>query len=267
MKKIFSWRHLIAITLLTGTLIAVNLFGFSNNIKNFFYSFSSPASKFFWSAGDEISDFLAGFLKAKGLKEEAERISVENQNFFSQIVKLSDARKENEELRKALGLNLDEGYELELANIVGKDVSRDSILIDKGRGNGFLSRGMPVINSEKVVVGRIGEVFNSFSEVVLITNKDSSFDSKMFDKEVYGLIKGKGSLNLAMEMIPKEKDILIGDLVITSNLGGVFPGGFLVGRVSEVTKSDVATFQTAEIEPYFKVNELKTLFVIKDYMR
>jgi rod shape-determining protein MreC len=254
---------IIVIALITA-FVFLNLTGFSKPVKNFFYSFSQPIQKTLWKTGDNVSDFFGGILEIKIMKKELEAVYLENQALRGQIAALKELKKENEDLRNALNIGLEKDFELELAQITGKDVSQDSILVDKGSKDGIL-KGFPVITSQKILLGRIGEVYENFSEVILISNKDSSFSAEIQDKDASGIVKGEGNLRLYLDLIPKNKEISKGEFVITTALGGIFPKGILVGEITEVKKTDIQPFQTAEIKPSFKIEELDSVFIIKHF--
>ena len=118
---------------------------------------------------------------------------------------------------------------------------------------------MPAITEQKVLVGRIKEIYDKFSKVMLISQKDSSFDAE------FGIVRGQGNLKLLYDLIPKEKEIFQGDIVVTSALGGIFPQGLLVGKIRKVKKNDVESFQQAEIQPGFNVSQSERLFIILDF--
>ena len=158
-----------------------------------------------------------------------------------------------------MGIGLQKEFKLALTQVIGKDMSQDFLLIDKGVKDG-ISENMPVITQQKVLVGRIGETYDKFSKVMLISNKDSSFDAKVND--ISGIIKGQGNFKILFDLIPREKDLFQGDIVVTSALGGFFPGGLLIGEIKEVQKSDVEPFQQAEIESFFDISQTETLFII-----
>lgn len=244
--------------------LILNLTNFSDGIRNFFYLVSSPAQKTLFKTGDNISSFLSGIMEIGTFKKEIENLHLKNQELIHEIINLKDLKKENEALRDALKIGLEKDFKIEMANLTSKDISQDIILIDKGEKDGIL-KGMAVITPQKVLVGLISEVYDNFSDVILITNKKSSFDVKIVDKEIYGVAKGQGNVKLSLEFLPKEKEISRGDLVETSALGGVYPKGLLVGEVNEVKKSDVEPFQTAEVLPTFNLKKLDILFVIKDF--
>jgi len=252
------------IVLLITFFIVLNLTGLTKEIKNFFYLISSPIQKTLWRAGDNISDFWGGIFEIKSLKKEVQILQLERQELLSQIVSLKELEKENKTLRTALNIGLEKDFQLKLSQVVSKDTSKDSILIDKGLKEGIL-KGFPVITSQKTLLGRIGEVYRDFSEVILISNKESSFNAKISEKEIYGVVKGKGNLELYLDLIPKDKELFKGEFVITTTLGKIFPKGILIGSIKEIKKSDIEPFQTAEIKPGFDLKKLDSLFVIINF--
>lgn len=257
-------RIFLFFVLVVLVFVAINLTGASLHIKNFFFGISSSLQEVFWNAGDGVSDFLAGFFQRSYLEKRANDLELENRRLLGEVISLGDLGKENSLLREALGISLEKEFELELCRIISKDISQDSLLIDKGAEDG-ISKDLPVITSQKVLLGRIGEVYSNFSEVVLITNKDSAFDAVVFEKDIYGIAKGEGSMEVSLDLVPKEEDISEGDLVISAALGGIFPKGLLVGRIKTVEKTDIKTFQTAELTPGFDLGLLEEIFIIKKW--
>lgn len=255
----------IAAVLLVVFLVILNLADTQlKGIKNFFYLISSPVQKTFWQAGENVSDFFAGILESQTIKEENKKIYFKNQALLAENLLLKELKKENETLRIALNLELAKDFQLKLAKVVSKDVAQDSILIDKGAKDGIL-KGAPVITAEKTILGRIGQIYDNFSEVVLISNKESTFDAKITEKDIFGVIKGKGSGEIYFDLIPKEEEISEGDLVVTSALGGIFPEGLLVGQIKKVEKSDLEIWQRAEIASSFQLKNLAELFIITEF--
>lgn len=244
--------------------VAINLTGASLHIKNFFFNLSSSSQKILWNAGDGVSDFLAGFFQRAYLEKKMNEFELENQKLLGEVIALEKSEKENTLLREALGIGLEKEFELELCQIINKDIYQDSILIGKGSEDG-ISEGSPVITSQKVLLGRIGEVYGDFSEVVLTTNKDSAFDAVISGKDIYGVAKGKGNMGIFLDLVSKEEEIMEGDLVASAALGGIFPEGLLVGQVKEVEKTDIKAFQTAELVPSFDLKSLKEVFIIKKW--
>ena len=252
------------VVLLAVFFAVVNLTGFSKEVKSFFYFISSPIQKTFWQVGDSVSDFFETIAEIKNLKKEDEELKLKNQEFLAQIVLLKALKKENEILRKALEIDLKKDFQLALAEVIGKDISQDSLLINKGLTDGIFE-GMPVITEGRVLIGRITEPSESFSKVLLISNPNSSFDVKIQEREVTGVAKGKGNFQLLLDLIPKDQEIKEGDLIVTTSLGGIFPKEILVGRIQKILRSDIKPFQQALVSPFFDITKLETVFMITEY--
>jgi rod shape-determining protein MreC len=254
----------IIIILLIALFTILNLTPAKKETKNFFYLISSPIQKALWRIGDNISDFFEMVKEIKNLKKENEELKLKIVGLLAENTRLEELKRENEVLREALDIGLEKEFKLLLAEVIGKDISQDTLLINLGSRDG-ISKDFPVINQQKALIGKIGEVYENYSKVILISNKESTFDAKVGPDEIYGVVKGKGSLRLFLDLIPREKEIKEGDLVVTAPLGGIFPQGLLIGEIVKVLKSDVMAWQQAEILPAFDINELETLFVITSY--
>jgi rod shape-determining protein MreC len=267
-------KIIVLIILALFVLSLVNLFGFSNNIKNTFFSFSSPIQKTFWQAGENISDIFSGLFKGKYLKEEIEKLLGENRELINKLVLLNRLIEENKILRESLDIGLQKDFNLIFTQAISRDIFHDSFLIDKGFKDGVVSN-FPVITGEKVLLGRIGQVYDNYSEVILISNKESSFDAEVFKEfsdngennssKIYGVAKGRGGTKAYLDLVSKEAIISKKDKIVTSSLGGIFPPGLLVGRVKEINRSDLDPFQIVEIEPAFSLRDLNYLFIITEW--
>ncbi len=255
-------KTLIIILAVILLLVILNLC--IKSVKNFFYAISNPFQKFFWRIGNNSSDFLYAFLKIKDLKNDNNQLLLENQELLQELSVLEDLKKENQTLREALDVGLQKDFKIILAQVISKDLSEDSILIDKGSEDEIL-KDMPVINQQKALFGRIAEVYKNFSRVTLISNKNCVFDAKVQGKEIYGVIKGKGSSNLYFDLISREAELKEGDVLVTSALGEKFPQNLLIGEVGRVKKEDTKPFQTADIRPFFDLKKTDNLFIVTNF--
>ncbi len=259
LKKNKIWLGLIVLV-----LVFVLLNVFQKEMRGFFYSFSAPIQKVFWRAGDSTSNFFLGIFISGNLKERIDQLEASNQKLLSQIVSLREYEQENQSLKKALEVELQKEFKLSLAQIISKDISQDSILINKGEKDN-ISKNMPVITEEKVLVGRVIEVYNKFSKVMLISNKNSSFDAKRPGSLISGVIKGMENEGLFFDLIPSEAEVNEGDIICTSSISGIYPEGLLVGKIKSIRKSDIESFQQAEIEPSFNLSSVENLFIITEF--
>jgi rod shape-determining protein MreC len=253
------YRRLILLLLAVLILFLLNFY--QREVKNFFYKISEPIQKIFWRAGMKVSIFFETISEIKRLKSENEELKLKNQELLSQIANLNEFKKENENLREALGLGLEKEFKISLAQITSRDISQDFVVVNKGLKDG-IEENMPVITSQKILVGKIYQVYKNYSRVMLITNKESSFGGRIVGKETLGEVAGKGNLKVIFDLIPPEKEISQGDIVETTVLGGVFPKGLLVGQIGKIQKSDIQSLYQAEILPLFDLDKLENVFII-----
>ena len=256
------YRNLLVIITFVLVIILSNLY--QRETKNFFYKISEPFQRFFWSWGQKISFFFEIISEIKKLKEETERLKVQNLELMAEISLLREVKKENQTLRKALNLNLEKEFKLSLADVIFKDISEDLISLNRGKKDG-IREGLPVITEQKILIGKIFEVYDDSSKVLLISNKKSSFDGEIAEKEIVGQVRGKGKGKVLFDLVPREKEIKEGDLIQTSTLGGIFPAGLLVGKLKKVEGSDVKPFWKAEILPLFEIGKLDKVFIILNF--
>lgn len=245
-------------------LFVLNWTNWANSLKNTIFSISSPIQKWFWDIGNNISNFLACFFIKGDLIERVNLLEKENYSLLFENTYLRNLEGENQILREALGINLQKDFNLSIAEVCGKDLLADSILIDKGFKDG-LRKDLAVITEEKILIGKISEVYENFSRVILISDKDISFDVRMAETNDYAIAKGQGSLRLLIDLIPQQSLIRKDDLVVTTSFGGVFPKDLLIGKVNKIEKSDTQSFQKAEISLFIDIKELRTVFVINDF--
>ncbi len=254
-KKIF----ILAVALLA----AFSLNFFQKEAKGFFYSFSSPFQKEFWEKGNKLSDFFEGVFLSARLKSENENLRGEFHRLLAENASLRNLEEENIFLREALELGLQEDFRLQESSVIGRDAGSDGLVVDKGFKDG-ISQGMVAITSQKVLLGRVGEVYDNYSRIELISSKESSFGAEVSESGISGVAKGRGG-SLRLEFLPKEDQIKAGDPVFSSALGGTYPQGLPVGLIEKVESSDTSSFQEAEVSLFFDLPELEYVFLITDH--
>jgi len=245
---------------------------FQEQFKNFFYSISEPLQKTFWKAGNSASNFLGSVFYLNDIIEENEELTIKNRELLEEVAVLQQTKIENQALKDIIGNGQDsqnKEYKLILAETIGIDGCQGYLLINRGSDNGILEN-MPVINAQKVLVGKIFEVYKNFSKVMLISNKNSVLDIKIQKDDtlsfpIYGVVRGDSNLIAFLDLIPIDSEIKNNDILITSSLDGTFPKDILVGKITEVNKDDLKPFQTAKIQLFFNLNQANKLFIISDY--
>lgn len=244
--------------------LAFNFLLKPEDLKNFFYKNSSGVQMSLWEKSQAALSFSRSYLFNWQIGQENQKLSEENQRLAGRVAELESLARENESLRQALETDLKEKFVLSPCQLVSKETSGDFIIVNLGRNQG-ISADQVVMSQEGVLVGRIDEIYDDFSRVMLVSDPKSAADVEIQGKGFYALAKGQGSLKISLDLVDKDKDVQEGDMVFTSALGGVFPSGIALGRISSVQKQAAASFLQVEVEPLFNIDNLRYLFVIKNF--
>lgn len=225
---------------------------------------SWPIEQLFSSFAFEIGDTFHFFTSIGELKGENERLEKEYLRLSAENAKLSDTLKENEELRRELGLLPRDAYVLKAAEVIGRDVSGlgSELSIDQGTLQG-IEKGMPVIVEAGALIGRVAEVFPSSARVMLLSNPNSLISGVAVDTDASGIVKGEYGLGLLFDMVLQADTLTSGDTVVTSGLGGDIPKGLLVGTIQEPRFSGDRLFRQASIVSPVKFDKLRYVFIIQ----
>lgn len=257
-------KLLITIFILVAFIIFLNYF--NKGVRNLFYTISSPIQKTFWNAGSNSSNFFGALLNINNLTNNTNQFALQSQELLQQKSISQNLSVENQTLRQALDLGLEKYFNMVFTQIIGKNISSDSILIDKGSADG-ISKDMAVINQQKILFGKISEVYKNFSKVTLITDKNFVVDAIVQGKVIYGVVNGSGNFSAYFNLISKDAGLQNGDALLTSALGGDFPKNLLIGEIENIKKEDTKPFQSAGIRPFFDLNNTESLFIITDFKK
>jgi len=251
----------IYVVLILLILFVLNKYVFKG-LKNAVFSVFSPIERALWSDKCVLCNSISKLFEFKNVKNENKELLKQTYILKSKLIELDGIEKENQALRQAMDMELEDEYSMIMAEIVAKKNEMDAIIINKGREHG-VSEGMAVITKEKVLVGRIDSVLNKFSQITLISDKNFSFSVEIGEDDVIGVAKGKGSFNVRIELISKESVVNVGDTVSSSLLGGMFPKNLLVGEIEKVERKDAEPFQEADVLPYFLKSDLQYVFLLE----
>jgi rod shape-determining protein MreC len=156
-------------------------------------------------------------------------------------------------------------YSYQAAAVIGYDTSPflRYVLINRGSDQG-LRRGMPVV-TQQGLVGRIAAVTSSAARVQLITDTTSTVNVRLDPSGAQAVLNGQITGDVSLEMIPQDTAIEVGDLVLTSGLGGSYPPNLLVGQVSSVRSQAQDLFQRASVQTAVDFSQLEIVLVITNF--
>jgi rod shape-determining protein MreC len=139
-----------------------------------------------------------------------------------------------------------------------------TIVINKGIRDG-VRQGMPVVTWEGVV-GKVMRTSPGSSIILLIIDRNSSVDVLVQRTRTRGIVEGDGGSRCHLQYVPRTGDIQIGDRIITSGLGGIFPKGLSMGEAVSVEKKEYGLFQQVGVRPSADFSRLEEVMVILSTM-
>lgn len=198
---------------------------------------------------------------------ETERLNqtlrTENRRLQGELSDMQEVRLANERLRKLLDFRQQTGLNGVAARIVAIDASSwfRTVLIDKGYQHG-LREGLPVVVAEGAV-GRVVKCTPHQSRVLLITDASSTAAALVQRSRTRAICRGQGDY-LTLEFALRRDDVSIGDHIVTSGTGGIFPKGLILGRVSAVDRGSYGLFQNVTVIPEVDFTRLEEVLVLMD---
>jgi rod shape-determining protein MreC len=138
------------------------------------------------------------------------------------------------------------------------------ITVNVGAQHG-VKKGDPVVGAGAGLVGRVAEVGPRTSKVQLLTDSGSSVAVLLQTSRATGLVEGQPDGTLLMQYIPQDEEIEVGDVALTSGLGGVMPKGLVVGEVEEVRGMDYELHQQAVVQPAVELDRVELVLVITGF--
>ena len=183
----------------------------------------------------------------------------------ARVARLQTAAAENERLRRLLGADRRGGLDVQLAPILDIDLdpTRQRLVLDAGTRDG-VTVGQSVIDAGGLV-GQIIAVRPGSATVLLITDPDHAVPVIVARTGVRLVAYGQGrSDRLALPNIPLSGDLKVGDVVITSGLGGRFPAGFPVGTVVALHPDDSHGFLVGELKPAAQLDRGRDVLLLRE---
>ena len=231
---------------------------------------TNPLQKASASVSASFSGLFDRMFRSGEILEENERLKEENRRLTQRQLEFDKYKLENEQLKEYLDIKeKNPDFYFETAFVIGRDPNDRfyAFTIDKGSLDG-ISLHDPVI-TEDGLVGMVVEVGPTYAKVATILDvmlEISSYDSRTKD---IGITTGR--IDLAEEglcqltLLQRESGASAGDIVITSNVGGLYPKDLVIGTIREVRTESHGISLYAVIEPAVDVRTVKDVLVITSF--
>ncbi|MBU4252327.1 MAG: rod shape-determining protein MreC [Candidatus Omnitrophica bacterium] len=251
-----SRKNIINFILLAGSLVLV--FNFLSCFKNPTQKIFKPHLSFISLIKRELSGIVfyhRNMARAEGLQNDIDLLRW-------RLFDLREIAQENDRLKNLFNFKRKSSLRLVAARVIGRAVDSwsSSVIINKGRYNGIKSK-MVVISSQGLV-GSIVETTDDTSKVLLINDPNQGISSIVQRSRQEGLVNGTLGTNLIMRYLPDDAQIMVGDIIITSELSQMYPKGLLLGRVVNIGREFSGLNRYALVKPAVDLANIEEVLVI-----
>ncbi len=198
----------------------------------------------------------------KTLQAENERLLKQNAHYSFKLIEARETLLENDQLRSLLAFQEANEYNLVVAAVLSRGLTRNinTIVINRGQLDG-IKRNMPVVNDE----GLIGKVFTvgaNYSLIHILPDPNFRVSAKIQRSRINGILSWEKEGLCSLSGVPQRADVQLNDLVITSGFSSIFPKGIVLGRVVFAADLSDGLFKRVLVKPVVNFEKLEEVLVI-----
>lgn len=256
-------RLFLAVIVAVGMLVADGKFATFQPLRNVLTSIVTPIQ------------YLASlptyfFTESSQRIRSQEDLLAERDAFINEIMLLREKEQrfavlesENAQLRRLLEAPVKIDLPKTVAELLAVDNNPyvQQVVLNKGTLNGTFTR-QPVID-DKGVVGQIVDVTPTSSRVLFITDISHAIPVRNQRNNTRYILNGSGNIDqLSLKFVPHSHDLLVGDILITSGLGGIFPEGYPVAVIEQVIRDESRPFARVVASPLARLDSLRYVLLL-----
>ena len=222
----------------------------------------SPFQNIFTQTIQSVSDSINHYFFLVDVARQNDQLKLEVQRLINEKNQLIEHLASQKRLAKLMAYEDDWDKKSVVASVIGRDATQWSkvVVINKGSQDGVEDH-LAVVN-DTGVIGQVIHAGLNTSKVLLIVDGRSAVDALFQDSRVSGVVVGKGDDECRLKFVPNTADVKTGDLVLSSGLGGIFPKGLIIGKVSQVSKKKQGLFQEITLTPSSDLSRLEEVLVL-----
>ena len=232
---------------------------------------STPFRSVSASFSEMLGNWSDYFTQFDALKEENRQLKLQIAEMEADVRQAQADREENARLREAAQLREQRrDLHLESARVLVQDSSNwySLLTINKGTAQD-ITVGDAVVTEEGYLLGVVTETGLNWSTIRTILDSESSIGALVFRNGGSALAQGDFSLMsegcLSLSYLGTEPDVVAGDLIVTSGLGGYYPSQLVIGYVEEIRTSDNGLAQYAVLRPEMELDGLTQIYVVTSF--
>lgn len=266
-SKNFKILLIAVVALLVIMLYSASSSGQQNIITAITSFITTPIQRLSAVISGGVNDFGDSFTDIDTIRAENELLTQKARELTAQLVDYEDVKQENERLRQILGLKEENNdFEFESATVIARDVNDtySGFMIDKGTIHGVAYLD-PVITQDGLVgyISEVGPISSKVTTIFSPATDVGAIDRRTLDGGVLG-----GDMELAasgftkLSYLQRDCDVTIGDIIVTSGLGCIYPPNLVIGEVAEIKAESQDISLYAVINPAADIINCTDVFVI-----
>lgn len=258
-------RLTLALLLAFLLIFADHRLGIMQPVRSVLNSFVSPVQYLAVMPEQALDNFISQVQSRRRLVRENEQLRENVLSLQGQMQRYQFLVRENDRLRGLLASESREERMRMVAEVIAVDSDPFShqVVVNKGRRNGVYI-GQPVIDAEGVI-GQVVDVGLITARVILISDQSHAIPLRAELSGIRVIAQGVGNTNSVELMhVPHSTELNVGDLLMTSGLGGVFPEGYPVARISSIVRDESLPFAQVKAVPVANLDRIRMLLLLWD---
>jgi rod shape-determining protein MreC len=269
MNLMFSNGPSLPNRLALGLFLSIALILFDHKLDGFgttrvyLNSLVSPLQYLANLPGQLLNASASRFVSHERLFDDNAKLTHDAMVMNGQLQRLTFLQEENDRLRSLLNSPVQHNTRKVVAELMAVDNNPYShqIVINKGAINGVYE-GQPVLD-DKGIVGQIMQVSSTNSRVLLIADVTHAIPVRVARNNVRLIVSGSGSLDeLLIQHVAHSSDLKIGDILLSSGLGNIFPEGYPVATITSIIRDESRPFSQVRAKPIAQLDRLKYLLLL-----
>ena len=267
--KVFSerWKSIalflgLLLCALVLTTLQTRLASRTSFFETLVLSIIMPFQEAINGVAQSVDDIWNSYLNLVQVRKENLKLQQQLDALQGELHRYREAYLKQQRLRDLLEFHSPVFQHTLLAEVVGVDPSQwaEAITINKGKRHKIQKDA--VVVTHQGLAGRTIEISPRYATVLLLTDRRSAVDALVQRTRARGIVVGKSRRLCEMRYVDFHADIRIGDTIISSGLGEVYPKGLLIGTVISVRQKAHELFQDVEIKPAVDLTKLEEVLIL-----
>lgn len=231
-------------------------------VESFVVSVIMPIQALVEGTFQQVHGVWDNYIQFTQVHRENVRLQQEIERLQGQLHQYQEAYLQQQRLRQLLAFRSRAFPTAIPAEVLGVDPSQWAEVITIGKGTADGVEKDRAILTHQGLIGHTIETMTRYAKVLLITDRRSAVDALIQRTRARGLVVGKSRRLMSLQYVEVNEDVRIGDRIISSGLGGIYPKGLLIGTVTAVRPPAYGLFHEIDVRPVVDMLKLEEVLAL-----